>query len=149
MTREEFLQYMDYFNTHQWDKVTGYFRPDTTLEYPDSFGSPGTPGRTLHGPQEFIENYKAIAANTREVLNLGAFQDWGSQFFVEFVTEFHVEKDAPKGTRSLGKKGDAIVMNQCVLYDVDERGKFKRIRIFHHRYLDPSALKNLKGYERR
>jgi hypothetical protein len=42
----------------------------------------------------------------------------------------------------LGKKGDVIVMNQCVLYDVDEQDKFKRIRIFHHRYLDPSMAQH-------
>ena len=142
MTREEFLKYMSYFNSHQWDKVTSYFRPDTTLEYPDSFGNPGAPGRTLHGPQEFIKNYQAIAANVREVLNLGAFSDWGNQFFVEFVTEFHVEKDNPNGSPGMKKKGDVIVMNQAVLYDVDENGKYKRIRIFHHRYLDPSYAKH-------
>jgi hypothetical protein len=133
MNREQFLEYMDHFNNHRWDKVTSYFGTDFTLEYPDSFGAPGAPGKTLHSPQEFIANYQAIAANVREVLNLGAFMSHGSQFFVEFVTEFHVFRDAP-----MGKKGDVIVMNQCVLYDVDDKGKFKRIRIFHHRYLDPS-----------
>ena len=133
MTREEFLVYMDHFNNHRWDKVTSYFGTDFTLEYPDSFGAPGKPANTLHSPQEFIKNYQGIAANVREVLNLGAFMSHGSQFFVEFVTEFHVFRDT-----AMGKKGDIIVMNQCVLYDVDEKGKFKRIRIFHHRYLDPS-----------
>jgi hypothetical protein len=137
MTREEFLQYMDHFNNHRWDKVTSYFGTDFTLEYPDSFGAPGKPANTLHSPQEFIKNYQGIAANVREVLNLGAFMSYGSQFFVEFITEFHVFRDAP-----MGKKGDVIVMNQCVLYDVDEKGKFKRIRIFHHRYLDPSYAKH-------
>jgi len=138
MTREEFLEYMDHFNNHRWDKVPSYFCPDVTLEYPDSFAGPRTPGRTLHGPQEFIANYHAIADNVREVLNLGAFMSYGSQFFVEFITEFHVFRDPPKGSPGMGKKGDVTVMNQCVLYDVDEKGKFKRIRIFHHRYLDPS-----------
>jgi hypothetical protein len=137
MTREEFLEYMDHFNNHRWDKVTGYFGEDFTLEYPDSFGAPGTPGKTLHSPQEFIANYQAIASNVREVLNLGAFISFGNQFFVEFVTEFHVFRDC-----AMGKKGDVIVMNQCVLYDVDQKGKFKRIRIFHHRYLDPSYARH-------
>jgi hypothetical protein len=144
MTREEFLEYMDHFNNHRWDKVTSYFGKDFTLEYPDAFGTPGSRSNTLHSPQEFIKNYQGIAANIKEILNLGAFMSFGNQFFVEFVTEFHVEKDAP-----MGKKGDVIVMNQCVLYDLDEKGKFKRIRIFHHRYLDPKTIKNLKGYERR
>jgi hypothetical protein len=55
MNREQFLEYANYFNTKQWDKVTSYFCPDVTLEYPDNFAGPAMPGgaRTLHGPQEF------------------------------------------------------------------------------------------------
>ena len=141
MNREQFLEYMDHFNNHRWDKVVSYFRPDVTLEYPDNFAGPNIPGRTLHGPEEFITNYRAIAENVREVLNLGAFMEEGSQFLVEFVTEFHVFR-TPPGGEGRWKKGDVSVMNQCVLYDVDEEGKFKRIRIFHHRHLDPSEAKH-------
>jgi hypothetical protein len=139
MNREQFLEYVDHFNNHRWDKVTSYFRPDVVLEYPDSFGNPGSSARSLHGPQEFIDNYQALTANVREVLNLGAFMSEGNQFFVELITEFHVFRDPPEGGTALGKKGDVIVMNQCVLYDTDEQGKFRHIRIFHHRYLDPAV----------
>ena len=145
MDREQFLEYVDHFNNHRWDKVTSYFRPDVVLEYPDSFGDPTSTARTLHGPQEFINNYKAITANVREVLNLGAFMSEGNQFFVELITEFHVFRDAPEGSRAIGKigkKGEVIVMNQCVLYDTDEEGKFQQIRIFHHRYLDPASIQH-------
>jgi hypothetical protein len=142
MNRKEFLEYIDHYNNHRWDKVTSYFCPDVTLEYPDNFMGPQIPGRTLHGPQEFIANYQAIAANVREVLNLGAFISRGRQFCVEFVTEFHAFRDAPEGSPSPWKKGDVSIMNQCVLYDLDEKGKFKRIRIFHHRHLDPSLAKH-------
>jgi len=144
MNREQFLEYVDHFNNHRFDKVTSYFRPDVTLEYPDSFGDPKSTSRTLHGPEEFIANYQAIAENVREVLNLGAFMSEGNQFLVELITEFHVFRDAPEGTRALGEKGDVIVMNQCVLYDMDDQGKFQRIRIFHHRYLDPAAAQQKK-----
>ena len=139
MNREQFLEYVDHFNNRRWDKVTSYFRPDVVLEYPDSFGNRGSTARSLHGPQEFIANYQAITANVREVLNLGAFMAEGNQFFVELITEFHVFRDPPEGASAMGKKGDVIVMNQCVLYDTDEQGKFQRIRIFHHRYLDPAV----------
>ena len=146
MNREQFLEYTDHFNNHRWDKVVSYFRPDVTLEYPDNFMGPQLPGRTgrtLHGPEEFIDNYKAIAENVREVLHLGAFMSEGNQFFVEFVTEFHAFKDYPEGSSQRWEKGDVTVFNQCVLYDLDEEGKFKRIRIFHHRHLDPSTLTKL------
>lgn len=43
------------------------------------------------------------------------------------------------------KEGDVIVMNQIVLYDLDEKGKFKRIRIFHHRYLDAKEVLQKKA----
>jgi len=79
----------------------------------------------------------------REVLNVGAFLSRGRQFCVEFVTEFHVLRTPPGDGPGPGwKEGDVIVMNQNVLYDLDENGKFKRIRIFHHRYLDPSEAKH-------
>ena len=142
MNREQFLEYVDHFNNHRFDKVASYFRPDMTLEYPDSFGNPESEARTLHGPEEFIANYRALSENVREVLNLGAFMAEGNQFLVELITEFHVLRDAPEGSRSLGKKGDVIVMNQCVLYDTDDEGKFQRIRIFHHRYLDPAVAQH-------
>ena len=140
MNRQEFLEYMDHFNNKRWDKVTSYFRPDVTLEYPDNFTGPATPGKTLHGPQEFIDNYKALTANVREVLNLGVFLSQDRQLCVELVTEFHV-KETPADNSPRGwKKGDVSVMNQCVLYDLDEEGKFARIRIFHHRHLDPKTI---------
>jgi len=144
MTREQFMEYVNHFNHHRFDKVTGYFCPDVTLAYPDNFMGrqiPGVTGKTLHGSKEFIAQYEAIAANVREVLNVGAFLSEGNQFVVELVTEFHNEKDPPKTIDSGNwKKGDVIVMNQMVLYDLDENGKFKRMRIFHHRYLDPKEV---------
>ena len=86
---------------------------------------------------------QALAANIREVLNVGAFFPGDRTFSVEFVTEFHVERTPPEGgPGAQWKEGDVIVMNQMVLYDVDEDGKFKHIRIFHHRYLDPAEAKH-------
>ncbi|MBN1319814.1 MAG: nuclear transport factor 2 family protein [Thermoleophilia bacterium] len=145
MTRKQFLEYVDHFNNHRFDKVVSYFCPDVTLAYPDNFMGPqipGATGNTLHGPEEFIANYKALSANVREVLNVGAFLSRGRQFCVEFVTEFHVLRTPPGDAGPGWKEGDVIVMNQNVLYDLDENGKFKRIRIFHHRYLDPSEAKH-------
>jgi hypothetical protein len=145
MNREQFMKYVDHFNNHRWDKVTSYFRPDVTLEYPDNFMGPQIPGitgNTLHGPKEFIANYQALTANVREVLNVGAFISRGRQFCVELITEFYVFKTPQGGAPGAQwKKGDTYILNQNVLYDLDEKGKFKRIRIFHHRYLDPKTVK--------
>ena len=143
MNREQFLEYANHFNSRRFDKVASYFRPDCTLEYPDNFQGPqmgGATAKTLHGPQEFIANYEALASNVREVLNVGTFLSRGRQFCAELVTEFHVFRTPEDGSHKEWKKGDVIVLNQNVLYDLDERGKFKRIRIFHHRHLDPSTV---------
>jgi len=146
MTREQFLEYIDYFNKKDFESVASYFNPDVTLEYPDNFmGSlpSGAAARTLHGPDEFIKNYKALTENVREVLNLGVFLSEGSHFCVELITEFHALKTTATGAAGGQRKmGDISVLNQCVIYDLDEKGKFKRIRIFHHRHLDPEKLKN-------
>jgi hypothetical protein len=146
MNRQQFLEYADHFNNHRWNKVVSYFRPDVTLEYPDNFMGPqmpGVTGNTLHGPKEFIANYEALTANVREVLNVGAFISRGRQFCVELITEFHVFRTPSAGSAAnRWKKGDTHVLNQIVLYDLDEKGKFKRIRIFHHRHLDPATVKH-------
>jgi hypothetical protein len=146
MNRQQFLEYTDHFNNHRWDKVVGYFCPDVTLEYPDNFMGPQIPsvtGNTLHGPNEFIANYEALTANVREILNVGAFISRGRQFCVELITEFHVFQAPSSGSLpNLWKKGDTHILNQIVLYDLDKKGKFKRIRIFHHRHLDPSTVKH-------
>jgi hypothetical protein len=144
MNRKQFLEYADHFNNKRFNKVVSYFCPDVTVEYPDSFGGPntsGSAGSTVHGPKEFIAKYEALTANVREVLNVGVFLSRGSHFCVELITEFHVLKTPPDKGHPGWKKGDVIVMNQNVLYDLDEKGKFKRIRIFHHRYLDPTKYK--------
>ena len=147
MNRKQFMEYVSHFNNRRFDKVAGYFCPDVTLAYPDNFMGPQIPGRTgntLHGPEEFIANYEAITANIREVLNVGAFLSRGRQFCVELITEFNVFRTPPAGAPGAQwKEGDTIIMNQIVLYDLDENGKFKRIRIFHHRYLDPEEAKQL------
>ncbi|HSW58224.1 MAG TPA: nuclear transport factor 2 family protein [Dehalococcoidales bacterium] len=145
MNRQQFMEYVDHFNKKRFDKVVSYFCPDVTLEYPDNFMGqqiPGVTGRTLRGPQEFIANYEALTANVREVLNVGAFISRGRQFCVELVTEFHVLRTPPPSSGRQWKKGDISILNQIVLYDLDEKGKFKRIRIFHHRHLDPAQAKS-------
>jgi len=148
MTREQFLKYIDYFNRKDFESVANYFSPDVTVEYPDNFMGPQTPGatgRTLHGPKEFIKNYQALTERTREVLNLGVFLSQGSHFCVELITEFHPLKTPAAGAQS--KQGETSILNQCVIYDLDEKGKFKRIRIFHHRHLDPETAKRLLSKE--
>jgi hypothetical protein len=141
MNRKQYLEYVDHFNNKRFDKVASYFTPDVTVEYPDNFAGPDITPRTLHGPKEFIANYQAITANTREILEVGAFISRGKQFFVELYTEFHTFKDSPAGGGQGWKKGNITIMTNWVLYDLDDKGKMKRIRIAHFRNSDPKTAK--------
>jgi len=140
MNREQYLEYVDHFNNKRYDKVTGYFAPDITVEYFDNAYGPQFPARTLHGPEEFAANYKALHEHTREVLELGDFMAEGDLVFVELYTEFHTFKNAP-ASGQLWKKGDITIMTNWVMYNLDENGKMKRIRIAHFRNSDPKTAK--------
>jgi hypothetical protein len=140
MNREQYLEYVDHFNNKRYDKVTSYFAPDITVEYFDNAYGPQFPARTLHGPEEFAANYKALHEHTREVLELGEFLAEGDLVFVELYTEFHTFNDVP-GSGQRWKKGDITIMTNWVLYNLDEKGKMKRIRIAHFRNSDPSTAK--------
>ena len=140
MNRQQFLEYVDHFNTKRYDAVTGYFAPDVTVEYYDDATYKGAPARTLHGAQGFINHYKALHEHTREAMELGAFLSVGNQMLVELYTEFHTFKDPPADSGRTWKKGDVTIMTNFVLYDF-EKGKMKRIRIAHWRMHDPKQAR--------
>jgi hypothetical protein len=141
MNREQYLEYVDHFNNRRYDAVTGYFAPDITVEYFDNAYGQGPPARTLHGPEGFAANYKALHAHTREVLELGDFMSEGELVFAELYTEFHTFKDAPESSGMPRKKGDISIMTNWVMYNLDGNGKMKRIRIAHFRNHEPETAK--------
>jgi hypothetical protein len=141
MNKEQYLEYIDHFNNKRYDALTSYFTPDITVEYFDHAFSSQYPARTLHGPEEFAANYKALHAHTREVLELGDFLSEGNLVFVELYTEFHTFKDTPESAGLMGKKGDINIMTNWVIYNLDEKGKMKRIRIAHFRNHDPKTAR--------
>ncbi len=141
MNREQYLEYIDHFNHRRYDALTSYFTQDITVEYFDEAFSQGAPARTLHGPGEFAENYKSLHAHTREILELGDFLSQGDLVFAELYTEFHTFKDAPESYGRPWKKGRISIMTNWVMYNLDEKGKMKRIRIAHFRNHDPETAK--------
>jgi hypothetical protein len=140
LNRKKFLEYIGHFNKKEYDKVTGYFAPDVTVEYFDNAYGPYAPAHTVHGPKEFIDNYRSLHEHTKEALELGMFMAEGKQMFVELYTEFITFKDPPAGA-SQWKKGDITIMTNWVVYDFDDKGKMKRIRIAHFRNSDPKTAK--------
>jgi hypothetical protein len=141
MDRKGFEQYVDDFNNMRYDKVTGHFAPDVTVEYFDDAWAPYAPARTLHGIKEFEASYRALHAHTREVMALEEFMTKGDLMFVALYTEFHTFKDAPAGAGPMRKKGDVILMTNWVLYNMTPDDKFKRIRIAHFRDFDPRTAR--------
>jgi hypothetical protein len=142
MNRKQFEQYIEHFNKKEYDKVTSYFAPDVSVEYFDDAYGPYGPAHTVNGPAEFIANYKALHERTKEALEIGMFTTWENHLFVELYTEFITFKDAPAGqTGPMSKKGDIIIMTNWVVYDFDDKGKMKRIRIAHFRNSDPKTAK--------
>ena len=140
MNRRQFLEYIDHFNHKRWDKVTSYFCPDVTLEYPDNFTGPKTPGRTLHGPQEFIDNYNAkygyvpadVAALTWDSFRIvqQAIQDCG-KITGDLAVDRKCVRDAMAniknfqgitGEMTFTEEGDPI---KCaVIVQITDEGKF-------------------------
>ena len=141
MNRQDYLEYIDHFNNMRYDEVTGYFAPDITVEYFDNAYGPYTPPRILHGSEEFAANYKALHAHTREILELWDFISEGELVFAELYTEFHTFKDPPEESGRLWRKGDITIMINWVMYNLDENGRMKRIRIAHFRNNDPKTAK--------
>jgi hypothetical protein len=140
LNRKEFEKYIAHFNNKRYKELTSYFTPDVTVEYYDNATYTGTPARTLHGPEEFVNNYKALHEHTREALEIGAFIPRGDLLFVELYTEFHTIKDPPVNSGRTWKKGDVTIMTNFILYNF-EGGKMKRIRIAHFRMHDPSEAR--------
>jgi hypothetical protein len=141
MTREEYLEYVACFNRKDFEAVASYFTPDITVEYYDNATGPKVTPRTLYGPQQFIENYKALTSTVKEVLELRDYMSTDDRVFAELYTEFHPLKDtAPSQGRQLWKVGEPVLSTNWVMYDMVD-GKMKRIRIAHWRLHDPKTAK--------
>ncbi len=141
MNKEQFLEYVGHFNNKRYDDIVTFFAPDVTVEYYDNALDPKSPIRILHGPDEFINNYKSLHESVREVLEVRDFISDDKLLFVELWTEFHAFKDMTASpARPALKKGDVLIMTNFILYNL-EGGKMKRIRIAHFRNHPPDQAK--------
>lgn len=141
MTREQYLEYIACFNRKDFEAVANYFTPGITVEYYDNATGPRVPARTLRGPKEFIDNYKALSSMVKEVLELRDYLSTEDRVFAELYTEFHPFKDSePSQGRQQWKKGEPVISTNWVMYDMVD-GKMNRIRIAHWRLHDPKTAK--------
>jgi len=141
MNRAQFEEYVGHFNNKRYDALVGYFSPDVTVEFFTPFSDPKVPAKTLHGAQEFVANYKRLHESMIEVLELRDFLAAGNLMAVELYTEFHCLKDYRELISGPVKEGDAVIMTNWVIYNMDANDKMKRIRIAHFRMHDPKEAK--------
>jgi hypothetical protein len=72
---------------------------------------------------------------------VGAFLLEGDLAFVELCTEFHFLSDVANYFGQSIKKGESVIMTNWVLYNLDEQGKMKRIRVAYFRMHDPRSAR--------
>ena len=138
MTREEFEIYVDHFNNKRFDDVLSYFADDVEVQYFSPLKKGAYEQRIFYGKDAFRERYEILHKTLREVMKLGKFVCDGDNIFVELWTEFHAFEDSPNFSVGHLKVGDVAIANNFVLYWLNEEGKFKKIRIAHHRIHDAS-----------
>jgi hypothetical protein len=124
-----FRNYIENFNAANYDVLVDHFADDMTLTYPD--------GSTLNGREEFVAFYKKIHASVKEVLRIDFLLIGADKVAVELYTEFHAQEDVPDFPGAPLAKGEVRRITSFVHYDMDESGKFNRIRVA--RYLSHDA----------
>lgn len=138
MTREEFEIYVDHFNNRRYDDVLGYFADDVRVQYFAPFKIGESEGKVLNGRDQFRASYEHLHSTVRETMELRNYMCDGKNLYAELWTEFHAFEDTDDFSAGPLKKGDVFVATNFVLYWLDEDGKYKDIRISHHRVHDPS-----------
>ena len=138
MTREEMEIYLDHFNNKRYDEVVDYFADDVTVQYPNAFLLNIAPGTLLRGKNEFIENYKTFHENVEEYLDLEDFIADEKYVFIILHTEFIAKEDLAWEDGIL-EKGKAAVVSDFISYELDDEGKFKKIKIAHHKITYPGG----------
>jgi hypothetical protein len=125
---QAFRTYIGRFNRAEYDELVRYFADDVTLSFPD--------GTTLEGRDAIVAFYRPIHAAVQEVLDIDFLLIGPRNIAVELYTEFHAREDFPTfPTRPL-KAGEVLRFTSFVHYDLDEDGRFRRIRVARYREHD-------------
>ncbi len=118
MSRERYLQYVDWFNAND-PRFLEFYHPDVTLELAQ---------RSIVGPQAIGEFYAEVKAHIHETVEVTHFVSDATGIAAELPTEFRVYKDWENGYfgRPL-KVGMVFRVVSLGLYWVED-GKFRRIK---------------------
>ena len=132
MTPEaRFQDYLQAFNTSDWDRLRGFYAPDVRLVIGN--------GTELVGREAIIDFYSVVKEQTRRTIKMLQCVADARTLAAELESEFVVIKDAPDFAARPMAKGDRYYINSFVFYDF-EGEHYTRIRAAtFRRELRPAA----------
>lgn len=106
---ERFRDYMDAFNSSDWDRLLRHYSPDIRLVIGN--------GTELVGRQAIIDFYSKVKTQTRRTIEiLRCFAD-GNLLAAELQSEFLALVDAPDFAVRPMSQGDRYFINSFALYE--------------------------------
>jgi len=114
-----FRDYMDAFNTSDWDRLLGHYAPDIRL----LIGN----GTELVGRQAIVDFYSKVKTQTQRTIEIvRCFAD-GNLLAAELQSEFLALVDAPDFAARPMTRGDRYFINSFALYE-SRNDQYKSIR---------------------
>ncbi|KXT15191.1 hypothetical protein AC579_3941 [Pseudocercospora musae] len=123
LSREDFLAYIQHFNTRNYENQHSFYAKDVVLILPD----PAIP--PLQGSEAIAAHYSGVHSLAHEtVVPMVVMNDCEHVFFVmEVYFKYIVDTDQGVHSQTV-KKDDVFKVTVWALYDIDEQGKMARIR---------------------
>lgn len=135
MTRAEFGKYFAFFNARQYEEVAKFYADDVV------YVMDANNGKIFHGPQAIIDLYRELHQYFDEELAIENIAMTDSMIAVEVPTLLHCKKAFELEGFVPIPEGQTCKMMCFNHYDLDAKGKFKRIRVAIHslEYLPSTA----------
>lgn len=116
---ERFRDYMDAFNSSDWDRLQRHYAPDIRLVIGN--------GTELVGRQAIVDFYSRVKTQTQRTIEiLRCFSD-GDRLAAELQSEFLALVDAPDFPVRPMAQGDRYFINSFALYE-SRNGQYSSIR---------------------
>lgn len=123
LSREDFLSYIQAFNTRNYEHQHSFYAPDVVMILPD----PAIP--PLEGSEAITKHYSGVHGVAKETLvPMVVMNDRDRVFFLmEVYFQYLVDTDEGVHSQKV-KKDDVFKVTVWALYDIDEAGKMATIR---------------------
>jgi len=110
MTPEtRFHAYLRAFNTHDWDRLRGFYAPNVRLVIGN--------GTELVGREAIIDFYTRVNRQTRRTIEIVQCLASEAVLAAEIASEFLALEDVPDFTAQPLARGDRYYLNSFVFYD--------------------------------